>query len=399
MSAIGGVVDFRRGSIDFSAFNKMRNSVSMRGRAGSSAYLDVGVGIFNCSDGLSSCAQPIISERRGYVNAISLDSRSVDASLALERYRTSGVEFLSGLCGDFAIAVYDSERRMLLLARDKSGAKPLFFIARGGRVYFSSEVKGLLALQESSIRIDREYLSYHLTSSTGVYRASDLYYGVSEVEAGECVLFTELGFSRFFYQTSMQGKKSNKEKVAEKELFSLRGLAKIDEVLIKNSLSDTLVAFDMPQFDAFLPRLCAIFELASEASKKVFKYEDEMKARGARYAYEREDRLSSFYGVVGIGEYCSRELRNSNEKCFELCEIYEILLNLFFELDSSDTAFLRSIFGERKSECVWRFVDSKNIKKEDTEFKIRILGMLCQTVEWFRLWNLDFSKNDKIYSI
>ena len=119
MSAIGGVVDFRRGSIDFSAFNKMRNSVSMRGRAGSSAYLDVGVGIFNCSDGLSSCAQPIISERRGYVNAISLDSRSVDASLALERYRTSGVEFLSGLCGDFAIAVYDSERRMLLLARDK----------------------------------------------------------------------------------------------------------------------------------------------------------------------------------------------------------------------------------------------------------------------------------------
>jgi predicted DNA-binding protein (UPF0251 family) len=78
-------------------------------------------------------------------------------------------------------------------------------------------------------------------------------------------------------------------------------------------------------------------------------------------------------------------LRNSNEKYFELCEIYEILLNLFFEFDSSDTAFLRSIFGERKSECVWRFVDSKNIKKEDTELYIRILGMIYQTVEWSKL--------------
>lgn len=400
MSAIGGIVDFKRGNLNFSLLNEMRNSVSMRGRVGSSAYLDIGVGMFYCSDGISNCEQPIISERRGYVSVISLDSRTLNAPLVLERYRTAGVEFLSGLFGDFAIALYDTERRMLLLARDKSGAKPLFFIAKGGRVYFSSEVKGLLALQESSIKINREYLSYHLTSTTGVYHASDLYYGISEVEAGECILFTEMGFSRFFYQNSAQGQKAPRGKSFEKELFSVSGMAKIDEALIKNSLSDTLVAFDMPQFDAFLPRLCGIFDSASKSSKKAFKYADEMKARGARYAYEREDRLSSFYGVLGISEYCSRELRNSDEKYFELCEIYEILLRLFFELDSSDTAFLRSILGERKSYCVWSFVDSKNTKKEDTELKIRTLGMLCQTVEWFRLWNLDFGKSDnKIYSV
>lgn len=399
MSAIGGIVDFKRGNLDFTALNRMRNALSLRGRAGSSAYLDMGVGIFNCSDGVSDCAQPIVSERRGYASALSLDSRSLEAYSVLEGYRTSGVEVLGRLCGDFAIALYDAERRMLMLARDKRGARPLFFFARGGRVYFSSEAKGLLALENAPIKIRREHFSQHLTSVIGVYGVSDLYYGISELEAGECILFTEIGCSRFFYQQISQGKKSVKEKRLEDEMSVIEPTEKSDEDTVKNALSDALIAFDMPQFDAFMPCLCNLFSTASKKGKRAFEYLDPIRIRGPRYAYDREDRLSSFYGVVGFGEYPRCSQKFIDEQYSEHCVVLDILTKRFFELDSREVSLLRCILGEQKSECVWRFLNSKGTKKEDTELKIRTLGMLCQTVEWSRLWELDLGINDnKIYS-
>ena len=60
-------------------------------------------------------------------------------------YRAYGVEVVSMLDLPFALALYDSERRMLLLARDKKGKRPLYYCFKSGRVLFSSEPKGVLA--------------------------------------------------------------------------------------------------------------------------------------------------------------------------------------------------------------------------------------------------------------
>jgi asparagine synthase (glutamine-hydrolysing) len=69
-----------------------------------------------------------------------------DSALVPFLYEEYGEDFPSKLQGMFAIALFDSKRKRLLLVRDRLGKKPLWYSLQGGTLYFSSEVKGLLSL-------------------------------------------------------------------------------------------------------------------------------------------------------------------------------------------------------------------------------------------------------------
>ncbi|RMD59672.1 asparagine synthetase B, partial [Candidatus Parcubacteria bacterium] len=62
-----------------------------------------------------------------------------DTEVILEGYRAWGSGVVRRLRGMFAFAIYDSRRRLLLLARDRLGIKPLFFCHDGKEVVFGSE--------------------------------------------------------------------------------------------------------------------------------------------------------------------------------------------------------------------------------------------------------------------
>ena len=69
------------------------------------------------------------------------DTETLLAGLALK-----GRAFLGALNGMFACALWDAQRRELTLARDPLGIKPLYTLEKGGRLYFSSELRALIAL-------------------------------------------------------------------------------------------------------------------------------------------------------------------------------------------------------------------------------------------------------------
>ena len=69
-----------------------------------------------------------------------------DTEVILAAYQRWGVDCLSRLQGMFAFAIYDYDKRELLLARDRLGVKPLFMARLAdGSMAFASELKGLLA--------------------------------------------------------------------------------------------------------------------------------------------------------------------------------------------------------------------------------------------------------------
>lgn len=79
-------------------------------------------------------------EAKGYV----FESQS-DTEVILHLYADRGPEMLGDLRGMFAFALWDAEKRGLLLARDPFGIKPLYYADNGRTIWVASQVKALLA--------------------------------------------------------------------------------------------------------------------------------------------------------------------------------------------------------------------------------------------------------------
>ncbi len=67
-----------------------------------------------------------------------------DGEVILHLYEEDQSTFINHLRGMFAFALWDENRRRLVLARDRMGEKPLYLFERDGELLFASELKGLL---------------------------------------------------------------------------------------------------------------------------------------------------------------------------------------------------------------------------------------------------------------
>lgn len=79
-------------------------------------------------------------------------SNNSDTAVLPHMYEEYGTEMFGLLSGQFAIAVYDSALRKLILARDRMGIIPLHYYYKNTDFFFGSEIKAILA----SGRVRRE---------------------------------------------------------------------------------------------------------------------------------------------------------------------------------------------------------------------------------------------------
>lgn len=76
-----------------------------------------------------------------------------DSETAIHLYERHGLDFPTYLRGEFAIAIFDTERDRLVLVRDRFGVKPLYVRVRDDVVQWGSEVKAILAHPEVTPRL------------------------------------------------------------------------------------------------------------------------------------------------------------------------------------------------------------------------------------------------------
>ena len=87
-------------------------------------------------------------ELREELRALGHQFRSAgDGEVILRAYEQWGVDCLSRLNGMFAIAIWDTRKRQLFLARDRFGEKPLFIARTSRGLVFASEMKAILAVR------------------------------------------------------------------------------------------------------------------------------------------------------------------------------------------------------------------------------------------------------------
>jgi asparagine synthase (glutamine-hydrolysing) len=104
-----------------------------------------------------------------------------------EEYGDAMVEQLNGM---FAFALWDSERRRLLLARDRFGEKPLYWGVFDNTLLFASEPKVLLAHPAVKTALNLEALRQYL-SFDYVPAPLTIYQGINKLRAAHTLTLTD----------------------------------------------------------------------------------------------------------------------------------------------------------------------------------------------------------------
>jgi len=176
---IAGVIGRTGEQVDASEVHRMCQTIVHRGPDDEGIYVrgPVGLGMRRLSIiDLSGGHQPIHNEDKSiwivYNGEIynfpelrkELEARGhqfythSDTEIIVHLYEEMGADCVRKLRGMFGIALYDERKQSLLLARDRIGKKPLHYALSGGRLYFGSEIKTILAVAPELAEISLEGL-------------------------------------------------------------------------------------------------------------------------------------------------------------------------------------------------------------------------------------------------
>jgi len=127
------------------------------------------------------------TELRGRGRVFRTDS---DTEVLLAIYEMDGVRGFERLNGMFALAIWDSRKRRLVLARDRFGIKPLYYAATDDAFVFGSEIKALFCHPSLRRAIDAQSLAEHFTFQFPLGDRT-LFRGVRLVEPGTYMVLAD----------------------------------------------------------------------------------------------------------------------------------------------------------------------------------------------------------------
>jgi asparagine synthase (glutamine-hydrolysing) len=110
-----------------------------------------------------------------------------DTEVIAHLYATEGVAGFRRMRGMFAIAIWDAPRQRLVLARDRVGKKPLYFIEHRGEWIFGSEAKAILAVLDAAPPVNPAALLSFFTFGY-VAGADAIFQGMHRLEPGTALV-------------------------------------------------------------------------------------------------------------------------------------------------------------------------------------------------------------------
>ena len=167
MCGISGIFEFDQARVvEREAVHRMNESLRHRGPDDEGIFIGPGIGLGHRRLSIIDVAgghQPISNEdgtvwvmfngeiynyaelRHELLSKGHMFTTRSDTEAIVHLYEECGEECFARLRGMFAIVIWDSKQRRVLLARDRVGKKPLYYYADRNRIIFGSELKAILA--------------------------------------------------------------------------------------------------------------------------------------------------------------------------------------------------------------------------------------------------------------
>jgi asparagine synthase (glutamine-hydrolysing) len=210
MCGITGIVDLMgERPVEERVLRAMNGALSHRGPDGDGFHMEPGVGFghrrLSIID-LEGGKQPLFNEDHSVVvtfngeifNFMEIERELLarghtfrtrcDTEVIVHAWEEWGERCLERFNGMFAFAVWDRNKKVLFMARDRLGVKPLYYtVLAGGQLVFGSELKALLAHPGVKRQIDptavEEYFAYgYVPDPKTIYR------GVMKLEPGARII-------------------------------------------------------------------------------------------------------------------------------------------------------------------------------------------------------------------
>ena len=171
-----------------------------------------------------------------------------DAEVLPHLYEEYGDRFVEKLRGMFAVALWDTGRDRLVLARDRFGKKPLYYMRRKDGIVFASEIKALRAMVPNAELRVREQSIYDYLSLGVVPQAETVYEEVAQVPPG-CVMVFERGLleTKVYWKPQSSNGRSCAKKVREMVQESVRLRLRSDVpvgVFLSGGIDSNVVAYE-----------------------------------------------------------------------------------------------------------------------------------------------------------
>jgi asparagine synthase (glutamine-hydrolysing) len=199
---------------------------------------------------------------------------SSDTETIVHAYEEWGEEAFCRLRGMFGVALWDRRERVLLLARDRVGIKPLHYAVLGGCLYFGSEIKSILASGVPHPALDphalEHYLSYLYTPQDG-----SIFEGIRKLPPGHLLRWQNgtARVRRYWELPAVERRPASEEEALDELLAVLRDAVRshlmsevplgaflsggIDSSLVVGLMAESSsrpvrtfsIGFDEPQYD------------------------------------------------------------------------------------------------------------------------------------------------------
>lgn len=116
-----------------------------------------------------------------------------DTEILVHLYEEYGQEMISHLQGMFAFAIWDKQKQLLFMARDRVGIKPLYYCINKNNFIFASEIKAILQHPSISASPREESMWNYLTyqSAPSPYT---LFENIYKLEPGNSLVYTKEGY-------------------------------------------------------------------------------------------------------------------------------------------------------------------------------------------------------------
>ena len=167
MCGIAGYINLNQSPASPVIIQKMTDAIKHRGPDGEGHWIEDNVAIghrrLSIIDLSAAGHQPMISSDHRYILSyngeiynfrelrIELEAKGywfrskTDSEVVLHAYSEWGKDALLKFNGMFALAIWDRKEKVLFLARDRYGIKPLYWAKQGKTLAFGSEQKAILA--------------------------------------------------------------------------------------------------------------------------------------------------------------------------------------------------------------------------------------------------------------